>query len=75
MYHFHCSFIKNNFDTELLFTDTERLTYEINQKMFMKNFLSVSICLILVTIQNTQFFYLTNKKVIGKMKYVSEGKK
>ena len=68
MYHFHCSFIKNNFDTELLFTDTERLTYETNQKMFMKNFLSVSICLILVTIQKTQFFYLANKKVIGKMK-------
>ena len=75
MYHFHCSFIKNNFDTELLFTDKERLTYEINQKMFMKNFLSVSICLISVTIQKTQFFYLANKKVIGKMKYVSEGKK
>ena len=75
MYHFHCSFIKNNFDTELLFTDTERLTYETNQKMFMKNFLSVSICLILVTIQKTQFFYLANKKVIGKMKCVSEGKK
>ena len=38
----------------------------------MKNVLSTSICLISVTIQKTQyFFYLANKKVIGKMKDVS----
>ena len=29
MYHFHYNFIKNNFDAELLFTDTNSLTYEI----------------------------------------------
>ena len=29
MYDFHYNFIKKNFDAELLFTDTERLTYEI----------------------------------------------
>ena len=38
MYDFHCNFIKKHFDAELLFTDTNSLTYEINQKMFMKNF-------------------------------------
>ena len=50
MYDFHYSFIKKHFDIELLFTDTDSLTCEINQKMFMKNFLSTNICLILVTI-------------------------
>ena len=41
MYDFHCNFIKKHFDAELLFTDTDSLT----MKMFMKNFLSTSICL------------------------------
>ena len=30
MYDFHYNFIKNNVDVELLFTDTDSLTYEIN---------------------------------------------
>ena len=30
MYDFHYNFIKKNVDVELLFTDTDRLTYEIN---------------------------------------------
>ena len=32
MYDFHYNFIKNNFDAELLFTDTTSLTYEIKSK-------------------------------------------
>ena len=32
MYDFHCNFIKKNFDTELLFTDTASLTYDIKSK-------------------------------------------
>ena len=28
MYDFHCNFIKESFDAELLFTDTDSLTYE-----------------------------------------------
>ena len=29
---FHDNFIKNNFDAELLFTDTDSLTYEIKSE-------------------------------------------
>ena len=41
----------------------------------MKSFLSTNICLTLVTFQKIQsFFDKANKKVIGKIKDVSEGK-
>ena len=56
MYDFHYGFIKKRFDPELLFADTDSLAYEINHKMFMKNFLSTNYCLILVTIQKIQSF-------------------
>ena len=32
MYDFHYNFIKKHFDAELLFTDTDSLTYEIKSK-------------------------------------------
>ena len=32
MYDFHYNLIKKNFDAELLFTDTDNLTYEIKAK-------------------------------------------
>ena len=38
MYDFHYNFIKKNFDTELLFTDTDRSTYEIKSKTFYEEF-------------------------------------
>ena len=36
MYDFHYNFIKKNFDAELLFTDTNNLTYEIKSKKFLR---------------------------------------
>ena len=59
MYDFHYNFIKKNFNGELLFTDTDSLTYEIKsedvyEELFKRN--------------------ETNKKVAGKMKDESEGK-
>ena len=67
MYDFHYNFIKKNFNVELLFTDTESLTYEIEnvyEEFFMWkdlfNFNNYS--------KHSRFFDEANKKVIGKMK-------
>ena len=38
MYDFHYNFIKNNFDTKLLFTDTDSLTYEIKSENVYEEF-------------------------------------
>ena len=57
MYDFHYNFIKKYFDAELLFTDTDSLTYDIYtyylwlKKMLIMSFLSGKICLILIIIQ------------------------
>ena len=44
------------------------------QMMFMKIFLKIRICLILVIIQKIERFLILSKKVIGKMKYEIKGK-
>ena len=62
MYDFNFSFVKKHFDAEFLFTDTDSLTYEINKKMFMKNFLSTRTCFISVTIQRIQNFLIQPMK-------------
>ena len=51
MYGFHYNYIKRKFDAKLLFTDTK-----LKQMMFMKIFMKINICLILVTIQKIQNF-------------------
>ena len=38
MYDFHYNFIKNHFDAELLFTDTDILTYEIKSEDVYEEF-------------------------------------
>ena len=40
----------------------------------MRNFLSTNICLTFNYLKDSKFLDETNKKVIGKMKYESEGK-
>ena len=59
MYDFHYNFIKKHFDVELLFTDTDSLTYEIKSKDVYEEFLSTNICLILVTFQKIKSFLTT----------------
>ena len=58
MYDFHYNFIKKNFDAELLFTDTDRLTYEVKSKNVCEDFLSGKIYLTLVIIQKIQSFLM-----------------
>ena len=75
MYDFHYSFIKNHFDAELLFTDTDSLTYEIKSENVYEEFFKWKDLFDFSNYsKDSKFFDETNKKVIGKMKDESEGK-
>ena len=69
MYDFHYNFIKKNFSAELLFTDTDSLTYEIKSENIYEDFYRQKD---LIDYSNyskdSKFFDESNKKVIGKMK-------
>ena len=58
MYDFHYNFIKKHFDAELLFTDTDSLTYEIKSKNVYEELFKWKDCFILVTIQKIQSFLM-----------------
>ena len=69
MYDFHCNFIKMNFDAELLFTDTDSLTYEIKSENVYEEFIKWKDLFDFSNYsKDSKFFDETNKKVIGKMK-------
>ena len=69
MYDFHYNFIKKNFDAELLFTDTDSLTYEIKSKNVYEEFFKWKDLFDTSNYsKDSKFFNETNKKVIGKMK-------
>ena len=69
MYDFHYNFIKKNFDAELLFTDTDSLTYKIKLKDVYEEVLKWKDLLDFSNYsKDSKFFIETNKKVIGKMK-------
>ena len=69
MYDFHYNFFKNNFNAELLLTDTDSLTYEIKSENVYEEFFKwkdlfdFSNCS-----KGSKFYDDTNKNVIGKMK-------
>ena len=65
MYDFHYNLIKENFDAELVFTDTNSLTYEI--KFLMKSFWNTKISLNLVNI-NQNFLIQQIKMLLAKWK-------
>ena len=67
MYDFHYNFIKKHFDAELLFTDTDSLTFEIKsedvyEELFKRKHLF-----------DSKFYDTQNEMVIGKMKAVNKG--
>ena len=75
MYDFHYNFIKKHFDAELLFTDTDSLTYEIKSENVYEEFFQWKDLFDFSNYsKDSKFFDETNKKVIGKMKDESEGK-
>ena len=69
MYDFHCNFIKNNFNAELLFTDTDKLTYEIKSENIYEDFFKWKDLFDFSNdSKDSKFFNDANKNVIGKMK-------
>ena len=69
MYDFHYNFIKKNFNAELLFTDTDSLTYEIKSENAYEEFFKWKDLLDFSNYsKDSKFFYDANKKVLGKMK-------
>ena len=75
MYDFHFNFIKKHFDAELLFTDTDHLTYEVKSEDFYEEvFKHKHLFHFSNYPEDSKFFDETNKKVICKMKDAFEGK-
>ena len=69
MYDFHYNFIKKNFSAELLFTDTDSLTYEIKSENIYKDLYKRKDLFDFSNYSKYSTFYDdTNKKVIGKIK-------
>ena len=68
MYDFHYNFIKNNFDAELSFTDTDSLAYEIKpEDVYEEFFKRKHLFLTLVNIQKIQSFSMRQiKKLLEK---------
>ena len=65
----HCECVKNKFDAKLLFTDTDSLVYEIKEEdvyedcYYDKDLFDFSDCPV-----NSNFYDVSNNKVLGKMK-------
>ena len=75
MYDFHYNFIKKNFDSKLLFTDTDSLTYETkSEDIYEESFKHQHLFDFSNYPKDSKFFDPANKEVIGKMKDVPGGK-
>ena len=69
MYDSHYSFIKKKFDAELLFIDTDSLTYEIKSEGAYEEYFKWEDLFDFSNYpKDSKFFNETNKNVIGKMK-------
>ena len=75
MHDFHYNFIKKHFHAELLFTDTDSLTYERESDDVYGEFLKEKHLFDFSNYpKDSKFLDQANQKVIGKMKDKSEGK-
>ena len=75
MYEFHYKYIKTKYNAKLLFTDTGSLVYEIETKDVYEDFyVDKNLFDFIDYPQDSRFFDLPNKKVIGKMKDAFKGK-
>ena len=75
MYDFHYNFLKKDFDTELLYTDTDSLAYEIKSEAVLEEFFKHKHLFHLSNYpKDSKIFDPVNEKIIGKMKDVSDGK-
>ena len=69
MYDFHYNFNEKILNGELLFTNTDSLTYEVkSEKAYEKFFKLKDLFDVSNYLKDSKFFNKTNKKVIGKMK-------
>ena len=74
MYDFHYNFIKKNFSADLLFTDTDSLTYEIKSENIYRDFYKQKDLFDYSKYsKDSKFFDDSNNKVIGKMKDEFDG--
>ena len=74
IYDFHYNFIKTFFDAELLFTDTDSLTYETKSEDVYEEFFKWKDLFDFSNYpKHSKFFDETNKIVIGKMKDEFDG--
>ena len=69
MYDFYYNFIKKNFNAELLFTDTDSLTYEIkSENVYEKFFKWKDLFDFSNYSKDSKFLMILIKEVVGKMK-------
>ena len=74
MYNFHYNFIKKNFDTELLFTDTDSLIYEIKSEDVYEEFFNYKHLFDFSNFSKDSEFYDSQyKMIVGKMKVEHKG--
>ena len=73
MYDFHYKSIKKHFDAELLFTDTDSLTYEKKSKdVYAEFFKHTHLFGFNNFSKDSKFYDIQNEMVVGKMKGVSK---
>ena len=74
MYDFHYNFIRKRFDSGLLFTDTDSLTYEIKSGDVYEEFYKHKHLFDFSNFsKHSKFYNSKNKMVVGKMKFEYKG--